>query len=111
MRAARIAELGCRIALDDFGTGFASFYYLKHLPFDYIKIDGDFIRGLTQHPIDQLVVSAIVAIAKGMGKQTIAEFVTDQKTSDLLRTQGVEYAKGYHISRPQPVEDVLATLD
>jgi diguanylate cyclase (GGDEF)-like protein/PAS domain S-box-containing protein len=107
----RLHHRGCRLSLDDFGAGCASFSYLKNLPFDYIKIDGDFIRGLTQHPIDQLVVSAIVTIAKGMGKQTIAEFVTDQKTSDLLRAQGVDHAQGYHISRPQPVEDVLAALD
>jgi diguanylate cyclase (GGDEF)-like protein len=106
----RLHHRGCRLSLDDFGAGCTSFSYLKSLPFDYIKIDGDFIRGLTEHPIDQLVVNAIVTIAKGMGKQTIAEFVTDQKTSDLLRAQGVDYAQGYHISRPQPVEDVLAAL-
>jgi EAL domain-containing protein (putative c-di-GMP-specific phosphodiesterase class I) len=107
----RLHHRGCRLSLDDFGAGCASFSYLKNLPFDYIKIDGDFIRGLTEHPIDQLVVSAIVSIAKGMGKQTIAEFVTDQKTSALLHSQGVDYAQGYHISRPQPVESVLAGLD
>jgi diguanylate cyclase (GGDEF)-like protein/PAS domain S-box-containing protein len=107
----RLHHRGCRLSLDDFGAGCASFSYLKNLQFDYIKIDGDFIRGLTEHPIDQLVVSAIVAIAKGMGKQTIAEFVTDQKTSDLLRSQGVDHAQGYHISRPLPVEDVLAALE
>jgi EAL domain-containing protein (putative c-di-GMP-specific phosphodiesterase class I) len=99
----RLHHRGCRLSLDDFGAGCASFAYLKNLPFD-------FIRRLTQHPIDQLVVSAIVAIAKGMGKQTIAEFVADQATSDLLHTQGVDYAQGYHISRPQPVEDIFAAL-
>ena len=60
---------GCRFALDDFGSGFGSFYYLKHLPFDYFKIDGDFIRGLGANTIDQLVVEAIVGIARGHGKE------------------------------------------
>ena len=106
----RLHHRGCRLSLDDFGAGCASFSYLKSLPFDYIKIDGDFIRGLTQHPIDQLVVSAIVTIAKGMGKQTIAEFVTDQETSDMLQAQGVDYAQGFHTGRPRPVEDVLGPL-
>ena len=79
------AGSGCRFALDDFGSGFGSFYYLKHLPFDYIKIDGDFVRGLPGSPTDQLVVQALVTIAQGMGKETIAEFVTDQATVDPAR--------------------------
>ena len=69
---------GCRFALDDFGSGFGSFYYLKHLPFDYFKIDGDFICGFGANTTDQLVVEAIVGIARGMGKKTVAEFVTDR---------------------------------
>jgi diguanylate cyclase (GGDEF)-like protein/PAS domain S-box-containing protein len=101
---------GCRLALDDFGAGCASFHYLKSLPFDYIKIDGGFIRGLTQQPIDRLVVSAIVTIAKGMGKRTVAEFVGDQKTSDLLRAEGVDYAQGFHHGRPLPVEEVMDAI-
>ncbi len=73
--------LGCRFALDDFGAGFSSFYYLKHLPLDYLKIDGDFIRGLTSSHTDQLVVSSMVDIARGMGMKTIAEFVEDAETA------------------------------
>src|SRR4029077_12693856 len=69
---------GCGLALDDFGTGFGSFYYLKHLPFDYFKIDGDFIGGYSASTTDQLVVDAIVGIARGMSRKTVAEFVTDQ---------------------------------
>ena len=106
----RLQRRGCRFALDDFGAGFASFYYLKRLPFDFLKIDGDFVRGLPNSAVDQLVISAIVTIARGMGKQTVAEFVTDQETSDLLLASGVEYAQGFHIGRPAPVEEVLAAL-
>jgi len=79
---------GCRLALDDFGAGFGSFYYLKHLPFDYFKIDGDLIRGFRDNTADQLIVDAIVWIAKAMGKNTVAEFVTDQDVMDRLRRCG-----------------------
>ena len=104
----RIHQRGCGLALDDFGSGCASFHYLKSLPFDYIKIDGGFIRDLPHQPIDRLVVRAIVTIAKGMGKQTIAEFVTDQGTCDLLTEEGVDHAQGFHIGRPQPADAVFA---
>ncbi len=105
--ARRLQAKGCRLALDDFGAGFGSFYYLKALPFDYFKIDGDFIRDLVSSPMDRLVVEAIVGIAKGMGKKTIAEFVTDDDTTRLLVASGVDYAQGYHVGRPRPVRDVL----
>ena len=99
---------GCRFALDDFGIGFGSFYYLKHLPFDYFKIDGDFIRGFGANTTDQLVVEAIVGIAKGMGKKTVAEFVTDQDTTDRLRRSGIDYAQGFHIGVPRPIVETFA---
>lgn len=105
--AHRLRARGCRLALDDFGAGFGSFYYLKTLPFDYFKIDGDFIRGVAASPMDQLVVGAIVGIARGMGKQTIAEFVTDDETLRLLERAGVDYAQGYHVGRPRPLRDLL----
>ena len=98
---------GCRFALDDFGSGFGSFYYLKHLPFDYFKIDGDFIRGFGANTTDQLVVEAIVGIAKGMGKKTVAEFVTDQGMTDRLRRSGIDYAQGFHIGVPQPIDETF----
>jgi EAL domain-containing protein (putative c-di-GMP-specific phosphodiesterase class I) len=99
---------GCRFALDDFGSGFGSFYYLKHLPFDYFKIDGDFIRGFGANAADQLVVEAIVGIAKGMGKKTVAECVTDQELTDRLRRSGIDYAQGFHIGVPRPVTEIFA---
>ena len=105
--AHRLRARGCRLALDDFGAGFGSFYYLKNLPFDYFKIDGDLIRGLAASQMDQLVVEAIVGIARGMGKETIAEFVTDDETVHLLEKAGVDYAQGYHVGRPRPLRDLL----
>lgn len=106
MRRARafcegVHELGGAIALDDFGAGFGSFHYLKHLPFRYLKIDGAFIRGLPDSPHDQLVVKALVGLVRAMGQQTIAEFVGDRRTLELLRELGVDYAQGFHIGRPQ----------
>jgi diguanylate cyclase (GGDEF)-like protein/PAS domain S-box-containing protein len=105
--AATLTELGCRFALDDFGAGFGSFYYLKHLPFDYLKIDGEFIRNLSTTRSDQLVVKAVVEIAQGLGKRTIAEFVTDAETARLVGDLGVDYAQGYHIGRPRRLADAL----
>ena len=105
--AHRLRTRGCRFALDDFGVGFGSFHHLKSLPFDYFKIDGDFIRGIVASPMDQLVVGAIVGIARGMGKKTIAEFVADAETALLLAKSGVDYAQGYHVGRPGPARDVL----
>jgi len=101
--AARLAELGCRFALDDFGAGFGSFYYLKHLPFDLLKIDGEFVRSCTTSTTDQLLIRAAVDIARGLGKKTIAEYVGDEATVELLRELGVDYAQGFHIGRPGPL--------
>jgi diguanylate cyclase (GGDEF)-like protein/PAS domain S-box-containing protein len=107
--ATRLHARGCRFALDDFGAGFGSFHYLKSVPFDYLKIDGDFIRGLAASPMNQLLVSAIVGIALGMGKKTVAEFVADEETVDLLRKLGVDFAQGYHIGEPRPIAEALRT--
>ncbi|HXW58419.1 MAG TPA: EAL domain-containing protein [Solirubrobacteraceae bacterium] len=93
-------RLGCAIALDDFGAGFGSFQYLKHLPFTYLKIDGGFIRGLTSSRTDQLVVSALVQLAHGMGRRTIAEFVADSPTLQMVAEHGVDLAQGYAIGPP-----------
>lgn len=108
--AHRLRARGCQLALDDFGTGFGSFYYLKSLPFDYFKIDGDFIRGLAANPIDKLVVRAIVDIARGMSKKTIAEFVTDDETARLLEETGVDYLQGFHFGRPRLLTELLPSV-
>ena len=108
MFASRLRSRGCQFALDDFGAGFGSFYYLKNFPFDYIKIDGGFIRGIVSNPMDQLVVQSIVTIAQGLGKKTVAEFVAEPETADLLRTIGVDCAQGYYIGEPRPIMDALS---
>ncbi len=95
-----VQRIGGAIALDDFGAGFGSFHYLKHLPFRYLKIDGEFVRALPASHKDQLVVQALVGVAHGMGKQTIAEYVGDEPTIGLLRDYGVDYAQGFQVGRP-----------
>jgi diguanylate cyclase (GGDEF)-like protein/PAS domain S-box-containing protein len=105
-----IGELGCEFALDDFGAGFASFYYLKHLAFDLLKIDGEFVTDLTTSRTNQLVVKAVVDIARGLGKQTIAEFVEDADTLELLRGMGVDFAQGFYVAKPAPLPLIHAPL-
>jgi diguanylate cyclase (GGDEF)-like protein/PAS domain S-box-containing protein len=93
---------GCRFALDDFGVGVSSFTYLKHLPVDYLKIDGSFVKDLLHDPVDHAMVEAINRIGHLMGKQTIAESVEGEDTLTALRVIGVDYAQGYGIALPEP---------
>lgn len=101
--------LGCEFALDDFGAGFASFDYLKRLTFDYVKIDGDFVEGLTRSRTNQLVVKSIADIAQGLGKQTIAEYVSDAGSVEILRDFGVDYAQGHQVGEPVPLAGLTST--
>jgi EAL domain-containing protein (putative c-di-GMP-specific phosphodiesterase class I) len=103
--AERLKRLGCRFALDDFGAGFGGFYYLKHIPFDYLKIDREFVTDCLHNRTDQLVIEALVSLAHGLNKQTIAEGVEDHETELFLRRRGVDLAQGYHIGRPAPITD------
>lgn len=96
----RIRQLGCCISLDDFGVGFSSFSYLKNLHVDTLKIDGSFIRDITKSRDDQLFVKALVDVARGMGIRTIAEFVENAATIEILRRLGVDYVQGYYVGRP-----------
>jgi len=98
--ADRLTEFGCEVAIDDYGAGFSPFHYLKTIPFDVIKIDGAFIRDMPRNDADQLTVKAIVEIARGLGKRTIAEFVQDDETTRMLREYGVDMAQGFHLGRP-----------
>jgi diguanylate cyclase (GGDEF)-like protein/PAS domain S-box-containing protein len=105
--ARALRAMGIRFALDDFGAGFASFYYLKHLDFDFVKIDGEFIKGLTHSATDQLVIRSVVSLAQGLGAQTIAEFVGDEDAVRRLEELGVDFGQGYHLGRPAPVAEIL----
>ena len=98
--ADRLTEFGCQVAIDDYGAGFGPFHYLKRIPFDLIKIDGAFVRDMPRNDADQLTVKAIVQIARGLGKTTIAEFVQDDATTEMLREYGVDMAQGFHLGRP-----------
>ena len=94
--------LGCLFSLDDFGAGMSSFAYLKHLPVDFLKIDGGFVKDMADDPIDRAMVDAINSVGHVMGKQTIAEFVDSERVIQLLRDMGVDFAQGYGVAKPRP---------
>ncbi|HXH02860.1 MAG TPA: bifunctional diguanylate cyclase/phosphodiesterase, partial [Candidatus Competibacteraceae bacterium] len=97
-----LREMGYRFALDDFGAGFSSFDYLKHLSVDYVKIDGSFVRNLAKDRVDRIFVNAIHDMAKGLGVKTIAEFVENAETVEVLKEIGVDYGQGYYFAKPGP---------
>ncbi len=106
--AERITALGCRFALDDFGAGFGSFYYLKHLLFDYVKIDGEFVANCHRSSVDRSIMRSIVGIAHDLGKKTVAEFVSDPAILEVVREEGVDLAQGYLIGEPMPYDEFVA---
>jgi len=97
---------GFLFALDDFGSGLSSFAYLKNLPVDILKIDGIFVKTMDIDEFDQAMVKSISEIGQVMGKKTVAEFVENQEILQLLRKLKVDYAQGYHIAKPQPLDDL-----
>jgi diguanylate cyclase (GGDEF)-like protein/PAS domain S-box-containing protein len=104
----RIKLLGCRVVLDDFGSGFTSFLQLKQLSVDEIKIDGSYVHNVEQSTSDQHLVRAMTEMAKGLGIQTTAEFVTSMASMDMLRSFGVDMAQGFFIGEPCPAAEVVA---
>ncbi|MGF1615921.1 MAG: EAL domain-containing protein [Gammaproteobacteria bacterium] len=105
-----IKTLGCRFALDDFGSGLSSFAYLKHLPVDYLKIDGSFVRDMVEDTVDQAIVTAMNKVGHVMGIQTIAEGVENAAIIEMLKRLGVDYAQGYNIGRPRPLRSIAAVV-
>jgi Amt family ammonium transporter len=99
-----IRNLGCHFALDDFGSGLSSFSYLKAIPVDYLKIDGNFVRDIANDDMDRAIVEAINNIGHVVGLSTIAEFVESEEVFEALKDIGVDYAQGYHLGRPEPID-------
>lgn len=98
-----LRKLGCRFSLDDFGSGMASFKYLQQLPVDYLKIDGSFVQDMLKNPSNHAMVEAIHHIGRVLGKHTVAEFVGDAATFEALKAMGVDYAQGFYIAPPVPL--------
>jgi len=96
---------GALFALDDFGNGFSSFSYLKSLPFDYLKIDGSFVKDIDTDLVDRAMVDVVNKMGHVMGMRTIAEFVRDDSIRILLEEMGVDYAQGYAVAKPSPLDD------
>jgi EAL domain-containing protein (putative c-di-GMP-specific phosphodiesterase class I) len=104
----RLKGHGCTIALDDFGAGLSSFAYLKNFNVDTLKIDGSFIRDISENRISESMVAAITQVAEVMGLQTVAEYVETDMTRQLITKLGVDFAQGHLVGKPVPLTDVLA---
>ena len=103
--------LGCRFALDDFGAGMSSFGYLKHLPVEYLKIDGSFVTDMVHDPVSREMVAAINEMGHSMKCRTIAEYVESEGILKTLGELGVDFAQGFHIGRPVPwVEEAVCSM-
>jgi diguanylate cyclase (GGDEF)-like protein len=104
---AALQKLGCDICLDDFGSGFASLSYLKLIDANYLKIDGIFIKGLNEDRENQVLLRAIIDIAKYSNRLTVAEWIEDEAMLDNVKSYGVDLVQGFHLSKPQPAKDVI----
>jgi EAL domain-containing protein (putative c-di-GMP-specific phosphodiesterase class I) len=102
-----LKEKNCKIALDDFGSGLSSFAYLRRLPIDYLKIDGYFVKGIAEDAIDRTFVETINQIGHAMGLKTIAEFAENDAIIQVLEELGVDYAQGYGVHVPCPLDNIL----
>jgi EAL domain-containing protein (putative c-di-GMP-specific phosphodiesterase class I) len=102
-----LKDEGFRFAIDDFGSGYSSFYYLKYLPVDFLKIEGEFIKTLPNSPTDRVFIEGIVNVAKKLGIKTIAEFVENEKVVEVVKDLCIDHAHGYYIGKPEPLEEKL----
>jgi EAL domain-containing protein (putative c-di-GMP-specific phosphodiesterase class I) len=105
-----LRERGCRISLDDFGAGLSSFAYLKNFTVDTLKIDGSFIRDITDNRISESMVAAITQVAKVMQLETVAEYVESKETRKLIAELGVDYAQGHEVGKPLLFDETLELL-
>jgi len=106
----QIRALGVQVALDDFGAGASSFGYLKTLPVDYLKIDGQFVRDVVDDPMDEAAVRCFAEVARIVGVKTVAEFVDRPEVLAKLRIMGIDYAQGFLLHRPAPLNDLLSNI-
>lgn len=105
-----LKDLGCQFSLDDFGTGLSSFGYLKLFAVNKLKIDGSFVHDLARNEVSRSMVTAIAEIARVMEIETVAEYVQDEDTLDILREIGVDWAQGFHIGEPQRLQEIFNDL-
>lgn len=105
-----LRQRGCRISLDDFGAGLSSFAYLKNFKVDTLKIDGSFVRDITDNRISESMVAAITQVAKVMELETVAEYVETEESRRLIADLGVDYAQGHAVGKPLPLLDALQSL-
>lgn len=105
-----LQKLGFEFAVDDFGSGFSSYSYLKHMPVEYVKIEGEFVERIVEDEVDRAMVKSMVDIAKACGKKVVAEYVCDQRTLDILRDYGIDYVQGFYIARPDSKPVGIDTL-
>lgn len=106
----QLRKLGCKISLDDFGAGLSSFAYLKNFNVDTLKIDGSFIRDISENRISESMVAAITQVAQVMELETVAEYVEKEETRKLVTDLGVDYAQGHFVGKPVALESVLSGL-
>jgi len=106
----RLGSLGCRFALDDFGTGANSLTYLKALQVDRVKIDGSFVCDILTDRNSRATIKAIVELAKGLGMETVAEYVETEQIAQEVRRLGVTYAQGYAYGKPKPLKELRESL-
>lgn len=106
----KLRKIGCMVALDDFGTGYCSFAYLKDLPVHYVKVDGVFVRDILQNPLSEAIIASMVEIAKVMRASTVAEHVENELIYHQMRNHGIDFAQGFAVGRPAPLDEVLSKL-